>query len=91
MWSFQSGKRHATQWAALYRLLSRQYSSNVPDSLAVPLSVAAYQVWGANTDVGKTLISAGLMKQAIKGSQVTSVFLSIQATPHKKHTLMSTT
>ena len=36
----------------------------------VPLSLATYQVWGANTDVGKTLISAGLMWRATASGKV---------------------
>lgn len=32
----------------------------------VPLNLAAYCVWGANTDVGKTLVSAGLCLAAAK-------------------------
>ncbi len=35
---------------------------------AVDLSVAIYMVWGADTDVGKTLISAGLADAAARAS-----------------------
>jgi len=35
---------------------------------AVDLSVATYMVWGADTDVGKTLLSAGLADAARRAS-----------------------
>jgi len=34
----------------------------------VDLSVATYMVWGADTDVGKTLVSAGLADAAARAS-----------------------
>lgn len=36
----------------------------------MPLKVAAYQIWGANTGIGKSLISAGLAKAAVKTNTV---------------------
>ncbi|KAK9811108.1 hypothetical protein WJX73_003299 [Symbiochloris irregularis] len=33
---------------------------------AVPLSVASYLIWGANTDVGKTVVSGGLVSAALQ-------------------------
>ncbi len=37
-----------------------------PASVRLPLSVPAYTVWGANTNVGKTLVSVGLSYAASK-------------------------
>ena len=67
----QSLRRSNRVLGIIQGVLSRRYSTDVPDSLAIPLSFAAYQVWGANTDVGKTLVSAGLMKIAAESMQVT--------------------
>ena len=58
-----------------YAALSTEASdttSGAPTAAAasVPLSLATYQVWGANTDVGKTLISAGLMWRATAAGKV---------------------
>lgn len=68
----QRGKRifPGSTLSTLVQIVSRKYSKEVPENLKVPLSIAAYQIWGANTDVGKTLVSAGLMKEAVKNSQV---------------------
>jgi len=45
--------------------------TRVLEQSIVPLSTPIFQVWGANTDVGKTLVSAGLIHQAAKeGYQV---------------------
>lgn len=58
-----SRRQHTT--LGLVTKLFRSYHGSEPsESLAVPLSIAAFQVWGANTDVGKTVLSAGLMKVA---------------------------
>ena len=61
----------------VYHITCSQHAfstENAPKALeqsTVPLSVPVFQVWGSNTDVGKTLLSAGLVHQAAKdGSKV---------------------
>ena len=46
-----------------YALHSPQ-RAKASSTASVPLSHPIYQIWGSNTDVGKTLIGVGLFKQA---------------------------
>jgi hypothetical protein len=63
----------------LKHTFSTTSSVRVIEQSVVPLSIPIFQVWGSNTDVGKTLVSAGLIHQAAKdGSQVSSSFGSCQ-------------
>ena len=41
-------------------------SEDRAQSQAIPLSNPAYLVWGANTDVGKTLVCAGIAAAAAR-------------------------
>lgn len=44
--------------------VSRPLTSLACNSSSLPIAFPAYMVWGANTDVGKTLFSAGLAAAA---------------------------
>lgn len=59
--------------------LTRHVRSISTDRAALQLCIPAYFVWGANTAVGKTLISAGLAAAAVRmkvRGQVASISLA---------------
>lgn len=66
--------RHRTLISRIWRRCVRQASLKGTASLTgggdlpfghwQPLEVPSFMVWGANTDVGKTLVSAGLIRAA---------------------------
>ena len=66
--------RHRTLISRIWRRGVRQASlegttpltgrGDLPFGHWQPLEVPSFMVWGANTDVGKTLVSAGLIRAA---------------------------
>ncbi len=60
-------------WCPIHRTVAT--ASEAAEPASVPLTTAAYQVWGANTGVGKSLVSSGLMKLATGSSAVSKPYL----------------
>eukprot|EP00250_Pteridium_aquilinum_P016808 c23301_g1_i1 orf=265-2925(-) len=89
-------RRHAWRWGA--PSCRRPWSScstssscrshNSDDSLSVDVSYPAVTVWGANTNVGKTLISAGLSSSLISSGASVSYLKPLQTGfPHDSDSL----
>jgi hypothetical protein len=63
-------RRGARQWAVLLQqqqqqlLLSQRNTHSQAND--VPLTFPSVCIWGANTNVGKTLVSAGLVAAAVR-------------------------
>lgn len=67
--------------ALVVAFASHAFSTTAP-ATTLQLRVPQYMVWGANTDVGKTLVSAGLAAAA-RRNKVCRVFLTpYAATQH---------
>jgi dethiobiotin synthetase/adenosylmethionine--8-amino-7-oxononanoate aminotransferase len=71
LWSGAAAKNAG---AAAASAASSNGGGTTTDDRSVPLSVPAVCVWGANTGVGKTLVSAGVVREAsLSGAQVAFV------------------
>ena len=46
------------------RWYARSVTTAAAQSPCVPVTHPSYMIWGANTDVGKTMVSAGLARAA---------------------------
>ena len=68
---------------ALFAACAPHVYSTTATATTLQLRIPQYMVWGANTDVGKTLVSAGLAAAARRNKVCTDLSL---ASPHL-HTL----
>lgn len=64
----QSFLKRYTSSSAAQNSLQEEFSRN----FSVPLTSPIIQIWGSNTDIGKTLISAGIFKQACSQGNVST-------------------
>ncbi|XP_057463174.1 bifunctional dethiobiotin synthetase/7,8-diamino-pelargonic acid aminotransferase, mitochondrial isoform X1 [Actinidia eriantha] len=66
-------RRFLSKSISLYKLFSTQ-----SPSIQYPLSHPIYMIWGANTGVGKTLVSAGLAASALSPLSLSSKFIYLK-------------
>jgi hypothetical protein len=71
-------RRGARQWAVLLQqqqLLLPSHHNSHSQANDVPLTHPSVCIWGANTNVGKTLVSAGLVAAAVRNQVSACVLL----------------